>query len=249
MSDDGRGSEGTGLMTMALLVMCWWFFLFAVGSGLLAARKRRSVAGWVVLGLLCGPFAFVVLLLVPTLPDVDPARPHRYLLGIACDGQVDHGVPTARARDRGRGTALEGHAWTMHRIWAWAWLMHRIWPREWLRDSDTALLRLYHRLQQQVTPPVTPSTVAKGSVHARCGGPLSMITRFCDRCGAPAGLPTDLATPAVTAKSQGPTGTHVISPTPSAGLSPQAQTSGPLAVGTVLNGRYRITQELGKGAF
>src|SRR5205823_10007582 len=65
----------------------------------------------------------------------------------------------------------------------------------------------------------------------------------------PAGLPTDLATPAVTAKSQGPTGTHVISPTPSAGLSPQAQTSGPLAVGTVLNGRHRITQEVGKGAF
>jgi hypothetical protein len=30
----------------------------------------------VVLGLLFGPFAFVVLLLVPTLPDVDPARPH-----------------------------------------------------------------------------------------------------------------------------------------------------------------------------
>jgi hypothetical protein len=236
-------------MTVALLVMCWWFFLFAVGSGLLAARKRRSVAGWVVLGLLFGPFACVVLLLGPTLPAVDPARPHRYLLGIACDGQVDHGVPTARARDRGRGTALEGHAWTMHRIWAREWLMHRIWAREWLRGSDTALLRLYDRLQQQVAAPVTPSTAAIGSMRARCGGPLAAITRFCDRCGTPAGVLTSPVTPAATAKRQDPTGTQVISPTPSADLSPQGKTTGPLAVGTVLNGRYRIAQELGRGAF
>ena len=126
--------------------------------------------------------------------------------------------------------------------------MHRFWAREWLCDFDAELLRLlYHRLQQHVAPPVTPATAATGPVRARCGGPLSALTRFCDRCGAPAGVPTSPATPA--AKSQGPTGTHVISPTPSAGPSPQAKTSGPLAVGTVLNGRYRITQELGKGAF
>src|ERR671930_168164 len=167
-------------MTVALLVMCCWFFLFAVGSGLLAARKRHSVAGWVVLGLVFGPFAFVALLLLPTLPDVDPARPHHYLLGIERDGQVDHGLPTARARDRGRGTAVEGHAWTIHRTWA----------RAWLRDFDAEVLRLYDRLLLHVAPPVTPSTAAKGPVRARCGGPLSAISRFCGRCGAPAGVPT-----------------------------------------------------------
>ena len=226
-------------MTMALLVMCWWFFLFAVGSGLLAARKRRSVIAWVALGMLFGLFAFVVLLLRPSLPNVDPARPHRYLLGIECDGQVDHGAPGARDRNRRRGTALVGQAWTMHRIWA----------RQWLRDVDAEVLRLYDRLLLHVAPPVTPSTAAKLLVRAQCGGPLAAITRFCDWCGAPAGVLRSAATPAATAKSQGPTGTQVFSPTPSAGLSPQGRTSGPLAVGTVLNGRYHITQELGRGAF
>ena len=226
-------------MAVALLVMWFWFFVFPVGSGLLAARKRRSVGAWVALGVLFGLFAFVVLLILPAQPDVDPARPHRYLLGIECDGQVDHGAPRARDRDRRRATALVGQAWTMHRVWA----------REWLRDFDAEVLRLYDRLLLHMAPPVTPSTAAKGPVRAWCGGPLAAITRFCDRCGAPAGVPPSPATPAATAKSQGPTGTQIISPTPSAGLSPQAKTSGPLAVGTVLNGRYRITQALGRGAF
>src|SRR5918912_427368 len=239
MSDDGRGSERTGLISVSLLVMWFWFFVFPVGSGLLAARKRRSVGAWVVLGVLFGLFAFVVLLLLPTLPDVDPARPHRDLLGVECDGQVDHAAPRARDRDRRPRTALMGQAWTMHRVWA----------RERLRDFDAEVLRLYDRLLLHMAPPVTPSTAAKGPLRAWCGGPLAAITRFCDRCGAPAGIPTSPATPAATAMSEGPTGTQISSPTPSAGLSPQAKTSGPLTVGTVLNGRYRITQALGRGAF
>jgi hypothetical protein len=44
---------------------------------------------------------------------------------------------------------------------------------------------------------------------------------------------------ATAAKVQGPTGTQVISPTASTGLSHHGTTTGPLAVGTVLNGRYR----------
>jgi Protein kinase domain/REase_MTES_1575 len=225
-------------MAVALLVMWLWFVVFPVGSGLLATRKRRCVGAWVALGVLLGLFAFVVLLLLPTLPDVDHTRPHRNLLGMECDGQVDHEAPSARDHDHRRGAALVGQAWTMHRVWA----------REWLRDFDAEVLRLYDRLLH-VAPSVTPSTVAKGSVRAWCGGPLAAITRFCDRCGAPAGVAMSSATPATTAKSQGPTGTQVISPTPSDGLSPQAKTSGPLAVGMILNGRYRITQELGRGAF
>jgi hypothetical protein len=225
-------------MAVALLVMWLWFVVFPIGSGLLAARKRRSVSAWVALGVLLGLFAFVMLLVLPTLPDVDPARPRRYLLGMECDGQVAHEAPSARDHDRRPGTALVGQAWSLHRVWA----------REWLRDFDAEVLRLYDRLLLHVAPPVTPSTAAKGSVRAWRGGPLAAITRFCDRCGAPAGVPTNPAPPA-TAKSQGPTGTQFISPPPSDGLSPQAKTSGPLAVGTVLNGRYRITQELGRGAF
>src|SRR5438445_4600444 len=190
--------------TVTLLAMCLWFFLFTVGSGLLAARKRRSVGGWVVLGLLFGLFAFVVLLLLPTLPDVDPARPHRCLLGIECDGPVCRAAATAPDRDRLRSTVLKGLDRTMHRIWA----------RERLRDSDAALLRLYDRLrladiglvvgygggaellrlydrlQHRVAPPVTPSPAATGPVCAHCGGPLSATARFCDPCGAPAVVPT-----------------------------------------------------------
>jgi Protein kinase domain len=127
------------------------------------------------------------------------------------------------------------------------WLMHRIWAREWLRTSDAALPRLYARLQQ-VIPAVTPSPTAKGSVRARCDAPLAAIARSYDRCGAPAGLLTSPAMPA-TAKSQDPTGLQVFSPPPSADPSPHGKASGPLAVGTVLNGRYRIVRHLGAGAF
>jgi hypothetical protein len=137
-------------------------------------------------------------------------------------------------------------AWMERRL-VQAWFMHRIWTREWLRDSNAALLRLYARLQQQVVPVVMPSTTAQGPVRA--DGPLSAITRFYDRSGAPAGVLTSPATPAATAKSQDPTGTQVLSPTPSAGPSPLEKTTGPLVVGTVLNGRYRIVQQLGAGAF
>src|SRR2546430_2251829 len=238
--------------TVMWLVMCLWFFLFTVGSGLLAARKRRSVGGWVVLGLSFGLFAFVVLLLLPALPDVDPARPHRYRLGIECDGQIHHGTPIARDRDRLRGTVLEGLDWTRHRIWAREWLMHRIRVRERLRDSDAELLRLYDRLQQHVAPPVTPSTAAKGPLRASCGGPLSAIARFCNRCGAPAQATGDRrqATEEASdlASGQGPMGTKVFSPAASAGPSRHG-TTGLLVVGTVLNGRYRIAQHLGAGAF
>src|SRR5205807_8855485 len=83
--------------------------------------------------------------------------------------------------------------------------------------------------------------------------PLSAVARFCDRCGAPAQATGDRrqATEEASdlAPGQGPTGTQVFSPTASAGPSPQGKTTGPLAVGAVLNGRYRIAQHLGAGAF
>jgi hypothetical protein len=139
-------------------------------------------------------------------------------------------------------------AWMERRL-VREWLTHRILAREWLRNSDAALPRLYARLQQQVIPAVTPSTTAKGPVRARCDDPLSAIARSYDRCGAPAGVLTSPAMPAATAKSQDPTGPQVFSPPPSADPSPHGKATGPLAVGTVLNGRYRIIQQLGAGAF
>jgi hypothetical protein len=38
-----------------------------VANGIIADRKGRSVAGWVILGLMCNPVAFVVLLCLPSL--------------------------------------------------------------------------------------------------------------------------------------------------------------------------------------
>lgn len=37
-----------------------------VANGIIANRKKRSVAGWVILGLMCNPIAFVVLLFLPS---------------------------------------------------------------------------------------------------------------------------------------------------------------------------------------
>jgi hypothetical protein len=64
-------------------------------------------------------------------------------------------VPTARDRDRLRGTVLEGLDWSMPATVA----------REWLRDFDAELLRLYDRLQQAASPD-TPSTAANEPVRA-----------------------------------------------------------------------------------
>ena len=139
-------------------------------------------------------------------------------------------------------------AWMERRL-VRAWLMYRIWAQERLRASDAALLRLYHRMQQQVVPAVTPSPAVKGPVRVRCDGPLSATARFYDRCGARAGVLTNPATPAATARSQDPTGPQVFSPPPSADPSPHGTTTGLLAVGTVLNGRYRIAQHLDAGSF
>src|SRR2546423_801445 len=90
-------------------------------------------------------------------------------------------------------------------------------PREWLRDFGAELLGLYDRLQQAASPG-TPSTAANGARTRHRITP---------------------ATSAAPAKSQGPAGTHGISPTRSADPLPEGETTGPLAVGMVLNGRYR----------
>lgn len=49
------------------------------------------------------------------------SAPHRFVLGIECDGATYHSEPSARQRDMIRQTILEHHGWTIHRIWSTAW--------------------------------------------------------------------------------------------------------------------------------
>jgi hypothetical protein len=46
------------------------WILFGVGAGSVAKGKNRSVALWVVLGLLIGPFAILIIALLKTVPVV-----------------------------------------------------------------------------------------------------------------------------------------------------------------------------------
>jgi very-short-patch-repair endonuclease len=49
------------------------------------------------------------------------SSPHRFILGVECDGATYHSEPSARQRDMIRQTILEQHGWTIHRIWSTAW--------------------------------------------------------------------------------------------------------------------------------
>jgi hypothetical protein len=60
--------------------------LMTVGNGLIAYQKNRSVAAWVILGLMFNPIAFVVLLFLPKRGAYGPIRvlsaqnfPHRFM--------------------------------------------------------------------------------------------------------------------------------------------------------------------------
>lgn len=50
-----------------------------------------------------------------------PEEPHRFCLGIECDGAQYHQSLTARDRDRLRQSVLESRGWTIHRIWSTDW--------------------------------------------------------------------------------------------------------------------------------
>jgi very-short-patch-repair endonuclease len=51
----------------------------------------------------------------------DPGDPHRYLLGIECDGASYHSAKSARDRDRLRQEILEQKGWRLYRIWSTDW--------------------------------------------------------------------------------------------------------------------------------
>lgn len=75
------------------------------------------------------------------LAVVDPDNPGRYLLGIECDGASYHSAPAARDRDRLRQEILEGHGWTLHRIWSTDWFQRRDAELQRLLDAVEAARR------------------------------------------------------------------------------------------------------------
>ncbi|MBV8558610.1 MAG: DUF4011 domain-containing protein [Planctomycetaceae bacterium] len=66
------------------------------------------------------------------LAVIDPDRPGRYLLGIACDGPGYHAARSARDRDHLRHRALASLGWRIHRVWS----------PDWFRDPSGELERL-----------------------------------------------------------------------------------------------------------
>lgn len=56
-----------------LVGIAFWFYLFTVGSGILADRKQRGVWAWALLGFIFGPFAFATILLLG--PATEPRDP------------------------------------------------------------------------------------------------------------------------------------------------------------------------------
>jgi hypothetical protein len=59
------------------------------------------------------------------LAVVDQDNPHRFVLGILCDGPMYHAATTARDRDRLRPEVLGHLGWSLHHVWAPAWVGRR----------------------------------------------------------------------------------------------------------------------------
>lgn len=55
----------------------------------------------------------------------DPDEPHRYLIGIECDGVAYHSSETARDRDRLREEVLRARGWEITRVWSTDWFKAR----------------------------------------------------------------------------------------------------------------------------
>jgi hypothetical protein len=62
----------TDLSKWHLLIII--LLLMTCGNGVIASRKNRSVVGWVILGLMFNPIAFVVLLFLPSVATAEPER-------------------------------------------------------------------------------------------------------------------------------------------------------------------------------
>jgi very-short-patch-repair endonuclease len=69
------------------------------------------------------------------------SSPHRFILGIECDGATYHAEPSARQRDMIRQAILEQHGWKIHRIWSTAWWHNFAEERSRLERSLSAAKR------------------------------------------------------------------------------------------------------------
>jgi very-short-patch-repair endonuclease len=66
----------------------------------------------------------------------DPRDPHRYLLGVECDGATYHSAKSVRDRDRLRQEILELKGWELYRIWS----------TDWFRDPQREARKLVHHI-------------------------------------------------------------------------------------------------------
>ncbi len=97
-----------------------------------AVARALSEKGWQV-GSQIGVSAFRV-----DLGIVHPDKPGAFLAGIECDGATYHRSCTARDRDKTRQQILESLGWKILRVWS----------TDWWYDSESALQRLHHDLEQ-----------------------------------------------------------------------------------------------------
>jgi len=80
----------------------------------------------------------------------DPRNPHRYVLGIECDGATYHSAKTARDRDLLRQEVLREQGWRLHRVWS----------TDWFRDREKALKNLLLSVEFALKSPTEESVPA-----------------------------------------------------------------------------------------
>lgn len=71
---------------------------------------------------------------------VHPDNPHRYIVGIECDGAMYHSAPEARERDIYRQRFLENRGWKITRIWS----------RSWWKDANAEIERIDQLIKKLV---------------------------------------------------------------------------------------------------
>ncbi len=69
-----------------------------------------------------------------------PKYPHRYLVGVECDGASYHSSRSARERDIMRQEVLESKGWNIYRIWS----------TDWFSDSDKEFRKLERYIDEKL---------------------------------------------------------------------------------------------------
>uniref|UniRef100_UPI002FC9FA0A AAA domain-containing protein n=1 Tax=Halalkalibacter lacteus TaxID=3090663 RepID=UPI002FC9FA0A len=72
------------------------------------------------------------------LAIIHPNDPHRYILGVECDGAMYHTSKNAKERDVYRQRFLENRGWTIERIWS----------RNWWRNASMEIERIDQKVKQ-----------------------------------------------------------------------------------------------------